>query len=1543
MQTPQSENTQKQPAGKKRHRFILRLLLYPLALLIILLLGAFLFLQTDTARSSVKAFIRQAAARHLQVELQIEKISGSLLFDISLEQVRVSRGSEPVITAKRVSASYLLPLLLTRVLWVSEVEIDGMMLNLAREKNGRLHIAALMKAGEATSPSVSPLPGTIRINRIALSDAAVNLADHTNDPAFIRRVGNLHLAAGLKLSPDGLLTARVISLALSLDRPAFNLTGLSGRISYAPDKNRLEMKDLRARFKETDVTVNGSLDTGPAGTRFNTRTAIKTLSLPEIGQIFSIPALDRGRLAGTIQVTGTPERFHHEAELNLDGMSLSSSGEIQRTDAGSLGADISATVRHLNPAALPLENFKRLVGDINAVIRLQGSDLSRTGRQGRLAIEMKPSRISGHALSAAEIEATFGAGGIVLKDSFLAGPRGRIAVRRAEADIFDPSRPGRLQLEASLQDLDPAVSGRAELSGKLNMNIAATALLPASTDSRFDPAAITAELLADIRPSRIQSVEIDSGRIQTVWNGRDLEVKALKLSVAGGRLAISGALTPGTRNSRLQFAAELPELQSVVGLALQFFPDRAAAAGRLDLNGRLNVSGDFSGWWDRPELSAVVSGSRVKYDRVSIETFNAQGIFQGPPDDFQASVASHIERLTVNGTRFPRVDLTLQLKPESALADLSLQHEKGPALAANGRVDGWRRRIKQITIDTLRLTRPETGRGPAAAPLIEEISNSGPIRATLTPDTVEIAALKLTSKEAVLTLTGSLGAGGRIHTVLSINRLNLKRLPRFIQGQERFSGISSADVELTGTLAHPVLQARLRIADAAGFDFSFSDLDVNLNYSASRAVFSAVGYIRQHKVLELGGEAGILCSLQPFKFQPRSGEFKAAVSLRDLTLATLPIPKPAGFNYDGALTLDARIRGDLSTPEFSGNLSVKDGFFSLKGESPADVSFSDLNLAFGYDGSKAVVKAALYRHEQKALDLSGQAGLRISLYPFRLSSPDKDLKIALKARGVKLSEIPLPRKTYSNYDGLLALDLEIAGDLGAPEIVGELNLKGGFLAPPNKDPRAYAFSDLTVRFSYEAAKAAVSASLSRQNQKFLDLSGRAALELSLVPFRFKSLDKDFRMDAFVRNLKLSMLPIPRQRGIDFDALLNITATASGSLSNPVVSGSLSLQDGFLTLSRPALSYETVRLQADFSPEGMVIKELLLKGDTEGALNVKGRITAEGLKPTSFDMRLIGEDVYVPYQKSVAARVRPDLRLAGTPLKPVLTGTLTITEGRVNLDRLSTQAPAEIHVDAAGPEKNTTIYIDEDRSTTENILHPLAADVMVSVPKNAWLKGQGVNAEITGQVNLQKESGRPFVLVGPLDTARGTFDFQSKLFKITRGNIEFIGLEEPNPNLDIQAEIRIAKVKIIIKITGTAQEMALSLDSEPVMDRADIVSYLVYGRPAGELHPQQNFNAEQAALNLTGQLAANELKKILGDAFSLDVLTLEPGSGDITQGSLAIGKYVTPEVFVLYRHRFKVDEPDQVEVTYEINRNFSIETQLGNEKTSGVDLIWDFDF
>jgi translocation and assembly module TamB len=311
-----------------------------------------------------------------------------------------------------------------------------------------------------------------------------------------------------------------------------------------------------------------------------------------------------------------------------------------------------------------------------------------------------------------------------------------------------------------------------------------------------------------------------------------------------------------------------------------------------------------------------------------------------------------------------------------------------------------------------------------------------------------------------------------------------------------------------------------------------------------------------------------------------------------------------------------------------------------------------------------------------------------------------------------------------------------------------------------------------------------------------------------------------------------------------------------------------------------------------------------------------------------------------WKREFSARIEPDMSLTGPLSSPVLTGRIRIPEGRVNLDQLTAGGPADIEVIGEQTAGGGSIVIGGGR---EDPLSALTADVTIEIPRNVWLRGQGLNTEIAGSIRLKKEKQALFLLTGSLSTVRGNYEFQGRRFKITRGVVDFQGLPEPDPGLDIRAETLINSVTIIVRITGSVRKLELILESDPAMEQSDIISYLVFGRRTDDLRSQQATSAQSAALSLAGNLAASELNSILGDAFKLDSFSIDAGDNELRSGSLALGKYVTRNIFVTYRYEFSAQNFGEVEVEYELNKNFSIATQVGNELTSGIDLIWKLDF
>ena len=409
--------------------------------------------------------------------------------------------------------------------------------------------------------------------------------------------------------------------------------------------------------------------------------------------------------------------------------------------------------------------------------------------------------------------------------------------------------------------------------------------------------------------------------------------------------------------------------------------------------------------------------------------------------------------------------------------------------------------------------------------------------------------------------------------------------------------------------------------------------------------------------------------------------------------------------------------------------------------------------------------------------------------------------------------------------------------------------------------------------------------------------------------------------------------------------LAATASVSGDFSAPLIQGRMQLTEGTLDLKKQDLFYEFLSADLWFAKKTITIDALNIKGNKEGALKLSGVLTHENFKPQTFNIRAQGDQLYIPFHNGVDARVNPDITLSGNWAAPKLEGKITVTEGRVSLEHFFEKKFSEIKIIEPVYDENGLLKIPEKEPEALEFVDPLAADVDVIIPGNLMFKGKDEFVEIKGHIQLKKNPYKPFVLYGSLLPVRGTYRFRGKLFQVTTGELTFAGQEDINPLLNIEAEAKIKDVTIIIRLTGSFQQVNLLLDSDPSMSQADIISYLVFGRGPDDLSEQESFSAEEAALNYTGQIASDELRDIIGESLGIDYLNITAGQGSSGnyQGSLTMGKYVLPKVFVTFRQSFDETATQQLEVTYEINKYFDLQTQVDNEETSAVDLIWKYEY
>ncbi|MBF0551499.1 MAG: translocation/assembly module TamB [Deltaproteobacteria bacterium] len=1510
----QPEASPPEPARSQRKigRLIGRVAVYLVMTGVILIFGAWWLLSLDAVRDKIKTTALDAVNNSIQGRLEVGKISGDLLFGLTIDQVRLTGLDGSIIKADRLSARYVGPLLLTGIIPIQEVKLEGLNLNLTQTADGTWNVAALApKKHDQTPKSNFFASHHLLLGQVSIFDSKVTLIRQEAGGRETRECRISRLTGGLNLGQTVSLT--VGEAELTLDRPQIALTNLKGIMTYDPDSGTIDVKQLQVLSGNSNITLKGNLKLRPGDPELDVNVAIKTLSLPELGRVLTVKSLDRGVVSGSIQAKGPLSRLQHQVELKLDQQEIKSQGELVLVGSDRFGMNTSLTLRHLNPADIPALAATKLAGELNADLVIEGTKLGQPGRAGRVTVTLAPSQLNGYSIKNGSIKLAMNNDDLNLEEVRLVSAAGKLDLKGTGANLLTSGTPKNFKLNAAIRELNLSEFGLPpRVQGRVNLDLDGE--MTASPALDWTKAA--ARFMVRLRPSRVLDVDIAQGRVDAAWADQRLVLKSLDLDTGLGRLSLKGTAGYQDRSGQAQADITVPDLKKLAAL----IPQLPAAAG---LAGGLSLSGEIKGKLDRPTITLTAKGTGLKYDRMAAQKLNLQGNWQGSFGslaDMQAVAALDLDGLQVAENQFSRMRLKTNLASNNARFDLALKHARTDELAVAGEVVDWSQNLKKVALNNLKITTPSL-----------TLQNKGPVRFTLTPEEVAISSCAMVSNKAHLTAAGRLAFNGHQSLNLSLAGMDLGQLSWLWSPKTPVTGLVAADVNLSGTAHEPILKSRVTIKNGSGYNFSFSDLNATINYSGnysgSRAEISAALSQQNKKRLDLTGRLGANLSLRPWAFSVKGGDQTANLTLYDVDLRQLSGLFPAKAQINGLVSGQVSFSGTPRDPVLKGQLTVKNG-------SGYNLPVSDLETRVSYAGAKAEVSLTVAQQKKKMLDLTGQAEVSLSLIPFRFTHGAGHQTVNLAVDDVDMRQWAwlLPSKTP--VGGRVTAALALSGTLRDPVVSGKMAVK-------HVTGYNLSFSDLEASVKYAERKATITAELRSRDKSILDLAGQTGMNLSLVPFEFipGSMDVDLK----TRGLKLSDLPIPKKPGVEFDGVVDATAKATGDLTAPRLAGGLTVKNGFLNLRSLGLAYKGLSADLGFSSDKIVINRVLLQGDKEGSLELTGQAKLNGWKLAGLEGKLTGKNFYIPYHKAISARVQPDLTLSGDFTAPKLSGRLTISEGQLNLDKLTDTGPSEIQVVGNQTNRNGLITYQEGDSATLTWLDPMVANVNVIIPKNAWVKGQGLDSEIAGQVAITKDPGKPFILLGTLRTVRGSYVFQGKDFKITEGEVAFIGLPEPIPNLNIQAVTRISAVDIIAKISGTATKMLLTFDSSPQLDRTDIISYLVYGAPASSLKDQQAFTADKAALSLTGQMAASELKELLAGTVKVDRFSIDAGGGDISKGSVAVGKYVAPDVFITYRQGFQTDQLHQVEVTYEVNRHLSVETQVGNEKTAGVDVLWGYDF
>jgi autotransporter translocation and assembly factor TamB len=314
-------------------------------------------------------------------------------------------------------------------------------------------------------------------------------------------------------------------------------------------------------------------------------------------------------------------------------------------------------------------------------------------------------------------------------------------------------------------------------------------------------------------------------------------------------------------------------------------------------------------------------------------------------------------------------------------------------------------------------------------------------------------------------------------------------------------------------------------------------------------------------------------------------------------------------------------------------------------------------------------------------------------------------------------------------------------------------------------------------------------------------------------------------------------------------------------------------------------------------------------------------------------------------------VDTDITVTGELRRPQIRGTIRLEAARLEVDRilqlfydpyavdeLPAVVSAEGTVERGTSAQEATTAALRRAETTPNVpgtkaqaeagtvpapsgaFAPLELDLRLTIPDNLVLRGKGLrpggptgaslgdmNITVGGDLQIVKPANGQLLLLGTVETVRGTYEFQGRRFDLQRGGtLRFLGEPQPNPALDITATRLIPNtgVEARIRVQGTAKAPQLALSSNPPLEESDILALIVFNRPVNELGTGERSSLAATAGGIATGFLAAPLGESIGRALDLDLFEITTTGEDGVMGAgFTLGQQVGDRAFIKLRQEF----------------------------------------
>ncbi|MEJ2191686.1 MAG: translocation/assembly module TamB domain-containing protein [Nitrospirota bacterium] len=531
-------------------------------------------------------------------------------------------------------------------------------------------------------------------------------------------------------------------------------------------------------------------------------------------------------------------------------------------------------------------------------------------------------------------------------------------------------------------------------------------------------------------------------------------------------------------------------------------------------------------------------------------------------------------------------------------------------------------------------------------------------------------------------------------------------------------------------------------------------------------------------------------------------------------------------------------------------------------------------------------------------------------------------KASLEALPVGLLGPFLPEKTA--LTGTLGGRADLAGGPGRPTT-------GSFSFTMRDGSFSYAMEEQSLGFPLPKAEVQGTLTEKAASARWdisLGKDGTLSGKVSLPPLEGTTIpDGPLKGTLRAELRELGFLGILTTKVRDVEGALTADLALSGRTKNPEVSGTLRVTGAKAAIPPLGITLSKIDLTATMKGDNVISFEGGAASG-EGTVEIKGSLEAPPGKPLSLQVELTGKQFEAIRVPEARILISPDMeiRLKGKTIR--LEGKLAIPEADIKPRDLS---------GAVEPSPDVVVVRKAGRPGKRAQQWKLFAEVTVVLGDKVHFEAFGLEASLAGSLAVVDQPGKATTGQGELTIVEGHYRAYGQDLTIKDGRIIFVGGPVDNPRLDIRAVRQVKDVTAGIQVTGNLRSPRLTVFSDPPMEEADALSYVLFGRPLRGISSsegRQLYGAATSAALAGGEVIAERV----GHLFGIQEVEIESGQTR-EQATLFLGRYLSPSLYVSYG--VGIFEPINVfRMRYMLTGNWSLQAESGTE--SGVDLFYNIE-